>query len=164
MRAQTERSLSRRSLIAAGLQSALVRTRKVKMHKMLGWFGLALGSAIPVVGIATALVMIRMEVRQGLTFVAPFFTISVQDMISFGVTFGLAFWWRTKPEFDRRLMFVATCALTSAAFARIPWVPGRWFYAGVDCLILLGVVRDLVSPQAEGLSYRTSGTGRDINR
>ncbi len=82
-----------------------------------------------------------MEVRQGLTFVALFFTVSVQDMISF----GLAFWWRTRPEFHRRLMFVATCALTSAAFARIPWVPGRWFYTGVDCLILLGVVRDLMT-------------------
>lgn len=127
------------------VQSALVRTRKVKVHKTLGWFGLALGSAIPVAGIATALVMIGMEVRQGLTFIAPFFAVAVQDMISFGVTFGLAFWWRAKPEFHRRLMFMATCALTSAAFARIPWVPGRWFYAGVDCLILLGVVRDLMT-------------------
>ncbi len=61
------------------VQSALVRTRRVKVHKMLGWFGLALGSAIPVVGIATVLVMIRMEVRQGLTFVAPFFRDTHRD-------------------------------------------------------------------------------------
>jgi hypothetical protein len=43
-------------------------------------------------------------------------------------------------------MFMATCALTSAAFARFPnsLVPENWFYAGVDVLLLLGVVRDLI--------------------
>jgi hypothetical protein len=128
---------------SCSLQLKLVRARNIKAHKTLGWFGLALGTAIPIIGIATAYVMIRMEVRQGLVFVKPLFIVAIQDMLTFTSAFALAFWWRRKPEFHRRLMFVATCALTSAAFTRIPWVPSGWFYAGVDCLILFGVVRDL---------------------
>ena len=38
-------------------QSALFRTRNVKVHRRLGWFGLALGVAIPIVGITTAIAM-----------------------------------------------------------------------------------------------------------
>jgi len=127
------------------IQAALIRTRNIKAHKAVGWFGLALGTAIPFIGIATAYFMIRMEVRQGLAFIKPFFIVAVHDMLAFAVAFALAFWWRRKPEFHRRLMFVATCALTSAAFARIPWMPNSWFYAGVDCLILFGVVLDLLT-------------------
>jgi len=40
-------------------------------------------------------------------------------------------------------MLVATCVLTSAAFGRFPALFNT-FYAGVDLLIFLGVVRDLI--------------------
>ena len=41
---------------------------------------------------------------------------------------------------------MATCALTSAAFGRFPnqFPPPADFYTGVDALIILGVVRDLI--------------------
>jgi hypothetical protein len=59
--------------------------------------------------------------------------------------FGLAVRWRRKPELHRRLMLIATCVLTSAAWGRMPNVTFAtvWFYSGVDALILLGVLRDL---------------------
>jgi hypothetical protein len=128
------------------MQSALVRTRNVKVHRTLGWFGLALGAAMPFVGVATAIVMTRMHVRAGTADAAEFLIVPFWDMLSFGVAFGLAFYCRTKPEFHRRLILIASCALTAAAFGRFPFPAIRdvWFYAGVDSLILLGVVRDLV--------------------
>jgi hypothetical protein len=128
------------------VQSALVRTRNVKVHKKLGWFGLVLGVAMPFVGVATAIVMTRMRMRTGDATVAAFLIIPFWDMVSFSVTFVLAFYWRTKPEFHRRLILMASCALTAAAFGRFPIAAIRdvWFYAGVDSLILLGVVRDLM--------------------
>jgi hypothetical protein len=67
-------------------------------------------------------------------------------MIAFSVAFALAIRWRRKPEFHRRLMLVASCTLTAAAFARFPFITIteiRW-YGGVDLLILLGVLHDLV--------------------
>ena len=43
-------------------------------------------------------------------------------------------------------MLIATCCLTGAAFARFPesMMPDNAFYASVDVLILLGVMRDLI--------------------
>jgi hypothetical protein len=44
------------------LQSSLVRIRKVKLHKLLGWFFAAFGVAIPVLGIVITRVMSRFEI------------------------------------------------------------------------------------------------------
>jgi hypothetical protein len=123
-------------------QSALVRTRNVKVHRRLGWFGLALGILIPIVGSTTAIVMTKFRIREGSTDAAAFMVVPLWDMVAFSVAFAFAFYWRTKPEFHRRAMLMATCALTAAAFGRLLSIYG--FYAGVDALILLGVVRDLL--------------------
>jgi hypothetical protein len=68
------------------------------------------------------------------------------DMVAFTVSFVLAISWRKQPEFHRRLLLIASCALTAAAFGRFPsgLLPPVVFYAGVDVLILLGVARDLI--------------------
>jgi len=47
------------------MQSALIRTRNVKLHRQLGWFGLALGIAIPILGIATAIAMGQVANERG---------------------------------------------------------------------------------------------------
>ena len=50
-------------------------------------------------------------------------------MTAFTVPFALAVYWRRKLEFHRRLFLIATCALTSAAFARLPFslpLPGSF--------------------------------------
>ena len=127
------------------VQSALVRMRNVRLHGQLGWFGLALGASIPIVGIATTIAMGRLRLHEGRTDTPQFLIIPFFDMMVFTVAFGLAFYWRKKPEFHRRLSLVATCSLTAAAFGRFPTnlIPHYWFYAGVDSLILLGVLRDL---------------------
>jgi hypothetical protein len=127
------------------LQSALVRTHNVKVHRTLGWFGAGMGTLITVVGVSTAIVMDRFYFLQ---FHPPgvkvFFAIQLLDMVSFTSVFWLAVYWRKKPELHRRLILVATCVLTAAAFGRFPHVGARWAYFGVDGLILLGVVRDLI--------------------
>jgi hypothetical protein len=134
-------------LVFLMLQSALVRVRKVKVQRTLGWFGLALGATLPLVGVATAIVMSRLRIRSDANSdAAQFLIIPLWDMLAFSVSFALAFYWRTKPEVHRRLILIASCALTAAAFGRFPFPAIRdvWFYAGVDSLILLGVVRDVM--------------------
>jgi hypothetical protein len=129
------------------LQSGLVRMRKVRWHRTLGWFGVALGAAVFILGVTTTIMMHRFLYFQ-LHRETAIRSISVPllDIVCFGGTFGLAVAWRKKPEYHRRLMLVATCALTAAAFGRLPhsFLPPRGFYAGVDLLILLGVARDLI--------------------
>jgi hypothetical protein len=136
-------------------QSALVRSAHVTWHRRLGMFGGALGAALPVVGIATALVMQHWHAqREGGS--AASLSLPFNDMLTFAIAFGLAMYWRRRPEFHRRLMLLATCCLTGAAFARFPtnMVPDSAFYACVDLLILLGVLRDLIVLKRVHAVYR----------
>ena len=129
------------------LQTALVRARKVQWHRRMGWFGAALGAAIFGLGVSTSIAMARFNSatlhadNAESALIVPLF-----DMACFGVGFALGILWRRNKDRHRRLMLIATCALTAAGFGRFPeWLlPSYLFYAGVDALILLGVARDLV--------------------
>ncbi len=73
-----------------------------------------------------------------------FLIVQLFDIVVFATCFGLAILWRTNPERHRRLMLIATCALTGAAFGRMTLMHAPlYFYGGIDGLILLGVLRDL---------------------
>ena len=138
-------------------QSALIRTHNVRLHRMTGWFGVALGVTIPVLGVSTAITMARFRILQlHSTDAETFLIVPLFDIICFTITFALAIYWRKRPEFHRRLVLIATCALTAAAFGRFPpkLLSPDWFYAGVDVLILLGVVRDLIVNRRIHIVYR----------
>jgi hypothetical protein len=126
------------------IQSALVRSRKVAWHRRLGYFGLAMGACIPFVGFGTALTMTRLSRSGDGTGGESFLIVSLFDMLAFAITFGLAMFWRRRPDYHRRLLVMSSCGLTVAAFARLPgWlVPDDTWYLYVDLLIFSGVVRD----------------------
>jgi hypothetical protein len=126
------------------LQTALVRTRNVPLHRTLGWFGLAFGIGILVLGYITAAGMDRFFLQQHRKFPPAFLIIQLMDLVSFAIPFSLAIYWRRRPEFHRRLMLIASCGLTDAAFARFPFVSLAFSPVGVDALILLGILRDLI--------------------
>ena len=73
-----------------------------------------------------------------------FLIVPLFDIVAFAIPLGLAILWRARPERHRRLMLLATRALTGAAFGRIPTmhIPLS-FYGSFDVLILLGVFHDL---------------------
>lgn len=126
-------------------QSWLVSARRADVHRKIGPWGLALGAALPFLGIATAISMTRAHVAHGEVEVADSFLIPVWDMIAYTTAFILAVKWRRRPDYHRRAMWIATCALTAAAWGRMPWLDhAEWFYTGVDALILIALVRDLV--------------------
>jgi len=127
-------------------QSTLIRAHKVSWHRSIGWFGAGLATVMVPLGIAIALVMARFDaVQLHMTDTDAFLAIPFYGMTAFAVLIALAIYWRKRPEFHRRLMFVATCGLMDAALARFDFVyDHRIFFLGVDLLIALGVVRDLV--------------------
>jgi len=127
------------------LQSALVRTRNVPLHRLLGWFGAALAASMTVVGLTTAVVMGRFDIGMHESGIPAFLMIPFWDMACFTTLFWLAILWRRKPEIHRRLLLTATCLLTDAAIFRFPVaIAQTWFFAGADLLIVAGVVRDLI--------------------
>lgn len=137
-------------------QSALVRTRNVRLHRTIGWFGAGLASVMTVLGSSTAIVMDRFNfVHFHDPGAKTFFAIQLLDMVSFTTCFWLAVYWRKKPELHRRLILIATCVLLAAAFARFPQMGGpAWAYWGVDGMILLGVLRDLLVNRKVHAVYR----------
>ncbi|MGA8311255.1 MAG: hypothetical protein WB755_14570 [Terriglobales bacterium] len=144
-------------LVLFVLQSTLVRSHHVRWHRRVGWFGVGLGAVIPVLGVATAIAMGRFNTFQlHQTGAAAFLIIPLWDMVNFAAAFALAVYWRKKPEFHRRLILIACCALTAASFGRSPpnILPRIVFYAGVDLLILLGVVRHLIVNRSIHQVYR----------
>ena len=143
------------------LQSGLVRTRKVQWHQRIGWLGVGLGLAMFVVGVSTAIIMARFnKVELHAKYPEANLLVSFFDISAFTIAFGLAVWWRKKPEFHRRLQLLACCALTAAAFGRFlplfvspermhsrtAFALAAWvtLYAGVDFLILLAIGLDWI--------------------
>ena len=127
-------------------QSALVRVRKVSWHRFMGWFGTGLATVMVVLGTVIAVIMARFDaVQLHQSGTGAFLSIPFYDMIAFGVIIALAIYWRTRPEFHRRLMFLATVCLMDAPVGRFEFLFNHnLFYVCLDLLMAFGIVRDLI--------------------
>lgn len=128
------------------VQSALVRVRKVSVHRFLGWFGAGLATLMVTLGFAIAVVMARFD---GGVLHQPdadaFLSIPFCSIIAFGACMGLAIYLRGKPEYHRRLIFIASCALLDAPLDRFDFVFYHDLaYPILDVLIALGIARDWI--------------------
>jgi hypothetical protein len=126
-------------------QSALVRVRMVSVHRALGWFGAALAAAMVVSGFIVSVGMLRFKIAVlHRKTVVSFLSILWCDMIIFGACMALAIYFRKRPEYHRRLVFMATCQLMQAAFVRFHYIGYHdLFYPALDLLIVAGILRDL---------------------
>jgi hypothetical protein len=127
-------------------QSALVRVRKVSVHRTLGWLGAALAATMVVSGFVVSVVVIRFDVTVlNLKNVVRFLPILWCDMFIFGACMALAVYFRKRPEYHSRLVFMASCQLMQAAFVRFHYIGYHdLFYPALDVLIVAGMLRDLV--------------------
>lgn len=138
------------------LQSALVRARSVRWHRNVGWFGAALGVGIFVLGLTTTQIMARFYVHQLHHNEFNLLVVPWWDISTFAVCFALAIAWRKKLEHHRRLMLLATAALSAAGWGRLPFLPPGTFYLGVDLLIVMGMVRDLIVNRHMHVVYKVA--------
>lgn len=137
-------------------QAALVYMRRTAWHRRLGVFGLVLGAAAPIVGVATTLAMARFHWAAEGQDQAAFIVVSLFDMAAFTVLFGLAAYFRKRPQIHGRLMLMASCGLAVPAFARLPgWLmaDNAW-YLWVDALILAAALRDRLAAGRVHTVYR----------
>lgn len=137
------------------LQSALVRTHNVKVHRLIGWFGAGLAAFMVGVGFTVAILMGHFDAVVLKQPAPAFLSIPFFDMIAFGTLVFLAILWRKKPELHRRLLFIATCQLLDAAFGRFDYIFfHNLYYVCLDGVILLGVGRDLLVNRSIHQVYR----------
>jgi hypothetical protein len=122
------------------------RVHKVIWHRFLGWFGAGLAAVMVPMGIAIAIIMTRFDavvLHQGGT--DAFLAIPLYGILAFGVIIALGIYWRRRPEFHRRLMFVATCGLMDAPLDRFDFLFNHNLsFICIDLLIVFGAVRDVV--------------------
>ncbi|MGZ3275763.1 MAG: hypothetical protein ACXU82_10460 [Caulobacteraceae bacterium] len=139
-------------MILFAAQTGLVAlARKRQWHRWLGWVGVALACAMPVLGTWSALRMTHLRYGFGDTDDVAFLALALNDMAAFAGLMAAAILLRDREnEAHKRLVLMATCVIAVAALTRFPpWllpVPETmaWpYYVGVDLLIALGVLRDL---------------------
>ena len=154
------------------LQTGLIASGNVALHQRLGRIWVVIGAALPVVGVATVIVMRRFEfvhAHQDVAFQdVEFIGVLLWQMLAFAILFLLAVLWRKRPEYHRRLMFLATCSLMSAGLSRFPLAtpavpPANWFwydfvgqYAGIAALVLIAMTRDLIVQHRVHIVYRVA--------
>jgi len=143
------------------VQTFLVATHRVSVHRRLGVAVATLGGTMILVGTATAL---QLALRGG----APpgvdprsFLAIPLGDMLVFGILLTAALALRHNKEAHKRLMLLAYTAILVAAVARFPGVlplGPLWFFGLTFLPILaLGVSYDLMTRQRVHPAYLCGG-------
>lgn len=104
------------------VQTSLVATHRVKVHRKLGYFGVALAAAMIVVGGRTAVEAARLGAVPPGANPWNFIAIPFGDITTFAIFFLAAVLWRNDKDKHKRLMVLATACLMSAALVRWPGV------------------------------------------
>ena len=108
-------------MVVLTTQVLLIRTRRHDIHRMLGLAAMGLAAAMVVLGPLTAIVTQRLD------FGTPnsdpsFVAIQFGGIIAFGTLAGAAFLLRKNSPAHKRLILLATLAISDAGFAR--WLGG----------------------------------------
>ncbi|HEY4030591.1 MAG TPA: hypothetical protein VGM25_09630 [Caulobacteraceae bacterium] len=134
------------------VQTGLVALfRKRRWHRWLGWLGVAMACAMPVLGTWSAIRMTHLRFGFGDIDDVAFLILAFNDMAAFAVLMAAAVLLRNRDsEAHKRLVLMATTLICVAALTRFPpWLPaaehGVWpYYLYADVLVALGLGRDLV--------------------
>jgi hypothetical protein len=130
------------------VQTALISTRRVAVHRRLGIAGAVLAAAMVAAGVSVAVsTAARGSSPPGMTPLA-FLVIPLFDMVLFAGFVSAALMARRNKEAHKRLMLLAYISIITAAIARLPGVlplgPPAFF--GLSLLfVVAGTIYDFVS-------------------
>jgi len=127
-------------------QVFLIRAHQRALHKVLGWYGVALAGAMVVAGVLTAAAAGKYGSLSAPPEIPPlvFMAIPMTDLLMFVVFFGAAIYWRTRAAAHKRLMLMTVLNFLPPAIARIP-IPavraaGPAVFFGVPTLLTIGLI------------------------
>jgi hypothetical protein len=108
-------------LLLLVIQSGLVASHRVDVHKRLGIAGALLAAAMIPLGVLVAIEAARRgAATPGLT-PLTFMVFPIGAVVMFAGFIGAALWKRRKPEIHRRLMVLGTVSILTPAIARLPF-------------------------------------------
>jgi hypothetical protein len=130
------------------VQTYLVATHRVRVHRRLGIFGAVLAFLVVGVGTYATVAATAREVREHVVRQFHFlFGLNLMNLVLFATFVIVALALRARPEWHKRLMLMATLTLLAPAVARIVLLFTRApmpQFAAFDFCILLFVVADTV--------------------
>ncbi len=143
------------------VQTALVASHRVAVHRKLGIAGAVLAAAMVVAGLAAGITSAaRGSAPPGITPV-QFLAIPIFDMVVFATFVTAALYLRRNKEAHKRLMVLAYISILSAAMARLPGVLplGPLGFFGLSTVFLVaGIIYDFVSRRRVHPAYLWGGS------
>ena len=132
------------------VQSALISARRVSWHRSLGIVAFCLPPIMIVLGVIAAIDALHRGVSIGPLDPAVSLAIPLIGICWFAILIYASWSARRRSDVHKRLILLATIALTDAALGRFPWgrmgvSPAGGAVAGLGLLILLLVAYDLFS-------------------
>lgn len=126
------------------LQSGLVVTGNIALHKRLGWLSLAWLPAMLGLGMAVTLHSVRATGGPPFFDTNEFLIGNPMGLVAFAGTVIAALLLRRRPDWHRRLMCAAMASLTGPGFGRLlpmPFlIPWGWWIAAVAVPLIFGLV------------------------
>lgn len=142
------------------VQTALVASHRVQLHRKLGIAGGVLASIMVLVGVATAIKAAERGSAPPGVDPLVFLAIPLTDMVLFAGFVAAALRMRRDKEAHKRLMLVAYVSIIVAAVARFPGVlpHGPLAFFGLTCVFLVvAALYDLVSRRSIHPAYLWGG-------
>lgn len=132
------------------VQSALISAKRIAWHRSLGIVAFCLPPIMIVLGVVAAIDALLRKVTIGPLDPAVSSAIPLLGIVSFAIVIFASWRARRKPASHKRLILIATCGLTEAAFGRFPWgqlgiPPAGGAVTGLGILMLLVIAYDLFS-------------------
>lgn len=122
------------------VQGQLAASRRLMLHRRLGWIAVALIPAMAASGVGVSVWATARDLKAGRgDAAASFFFGQFMDMLLFAGLSSVAIAKRHRPDTHKRLIVMATIAILGAAIGRIPFI-GR-----VDSAVTLALVLSMAS-------------------
>lgn len=140
------------------VQTTLVASHRVAVHRRLGIVGGLLAVLMTLVGAVTAINAAALG--SGPPGMDPLVSLAnpLLDMLLFAVFVGAALWLRANSATHKRLMLLAYVVIISAAFVRLPGVQPDLDDGLAFLFLLAGVIYDLVTQRRVHRAYVWGGT------
>ena len=137
-------------MVLLAVQVGLVSAGKLKWHKQLGLAGFGLAVLMLILGLTAATDAMRRGMDGGSGLGAKtFYVIPLAGILMFSLLVYLAYRARSKPAVHKRLILIATIAISEAAIARWPveilQTKPQLRLAVILAFLLMVVVYDLIS-------------------
>ena len=102
------------------VQTSLITTRKIRVHRTLGLFGFGLAVLMVALGLTAAVDMLRRNVAPPPNDPRIFFMIPLSGILLFATLIYASYRNRTRPELHKRLILLGTIEIMGAAVGRFP--------------------------------------------